>query len=217
MDKGKYLRMAKTVVFLVCFSLFQFVLLWNLRSFNDSAWPQITKIVLGLISWLVLWQLSSASYEGHRGVGRWVQPSGLLKAFLVLIIYVVLGTWALWNYMQIVTRPYLDMADVSMAIEFFHSNYKVYPGNPGPITTEVDDELKGSADAKINVRHTDYLTQVRAKGVKDDWGHPYYFRIDPPDPKYPDSPNIVVISCGPNGIFENGKGDDLCFPPVVRH
>ena len=217
MDKGKYLRMAKTIVFILCFTLFQTILTSYLSKSYGSAWSKSTDIVLGLIFWLVLWQLSSTGYEGRQGVGRWVGPSGLFKAFLILIISSGLGAWALWNYAQIVIRPYMEMADVSIAIEIFHSDYKVYPGNPGPITPEIYDELKGSPDAKINVQHTDYLTRLRVKGVKDDWGHPYYFRIDPPDPKYPDSPNIVIMSCGPNGVFENGKGDDLSFPPVVRH
>jgi len=109
------------------------------------------------------------------------------------------------------------MAHISSAIDFFYLEYKVYPGKPGPITSDVYDELKGSSDAKINIQHTDYIKEADVETVEDSWGHPCYFRIDAPDPKNPEFPNVAIISCGPNGIFENGKGDDISSPMIMPH
>jgi hypothetical protein len=216
MDKGKYMTMAKTIVFLVSFTLFQALILWNLKNLSDSIWPHVAKITLELIFWLILWQLSNGSYENHRGIGRWVQPSGLLKAFLILSVSMCLGSWALWTYIDItVSRPLNEMMAIREAMVDFYIDYKVYPGNPGPITTNIYNELRGSTDAKINTRHIDYIGQHFVKTVTDRWGHPYYFRFEPIDPKYPNFLGIDIISCGPNGLFENGKGDDLSFPPPL--
>ena len=216
MGKGKYLRLVLTIAFIFGFTLLQIILWSYLRNSQYSAWTQRVDIVLSLVFWLFLWKLSSSGYEGHRGVGRWVRPSGLLKAFLVLIISLGLGSWAYWNYVQIAARPYFEMGDVLFAVERFYDDYKVYPGSAGPMTPAVYDELTGSANAKINTTHHDYLAGAKVKSIQDGWGHPYWIRIDPANPAFPDSPNVVIISCGPNGIFENGQGDDLSFPRVKR-
>lgn len=186
------MKALKAIVFIFCFLLFWAILASYLRRTHGSAWSQIADIVLGLIFWLALWQLSSGSYENHRGVGRWVQPSGLFKAFLILVISYGLGSWALWSYFQVIRRPYFEMARISNAIDFFTLEYKVYPGKPGPIMSDVYDELKGSANAKINIQHIDYITEAKVETVKDSWGHPYYFRIDSPDPRIPRFPNSTL-------------------------
>ena len=218
MDKGRYLRMVKTIVFIVGFTLFQIVLVWKLRVSGGSQWAHITDIVLGLISWLVLWQLSCASYKNGKGIGRWVRLSGLFKALFIWCISLGLCTWALWTYFNLtVMRPMQQMGAISCAIVFFYEENKTYPGASGEISSDVYSELKGSPDAKINVKHVDYLEEAHVETVTDRWGHPYRFRIDPTDPNFPNLPNIVIISCGPNGVFENGKGDGISDPPSLAH
>ncbi len=43
------------------------------------------------------------------------------------------------------------------------------------------------------------------KGFVDVWGHPVYYRC--PGPVHKNGWDL--ISCGPNGVFENGAGDDI--------
>jgi len=61
-----------------------------------------------------------------------------------------------------------------------------------------------------------YLTGARHNddlGFYDPWGRPYIFHFSPsadgraPGPRK--EMHLLIYSCGPNGIFENGEGDDV--------
>jgi hypothetical protein len=207
MGKFSTLKIIKAICFLLAFCLFEVFIIWNLRGWE---WSSVLKPVFGLISWGLLWYLSSPAYADGKGVGRWLRPSGLLKAFLIVSIYSILGAWILYTYIKVtIMEPGRQMINIQTAVESFYDDYHVYPGPTGEITPNMIDELKGSLDSKINVNHTDYAKKWDVSSFNDRWGHPYRIRIDPSDPRWRTLPNVVVISCGPNGIFENGKGDDL--------
>jgi hypothetical protein len=202
--------MVMTIVVIVALNISAAILRYKLTIDGHSQLVQITDIVWGLTFWLVLWQLSSSGYENQRRLGRWVQPSGLFKAFLVWSLSSAVSAWAIWTYANAtILRPMREMGDICEVMIFFDEDYKVPPGIPGPITKEIYDELKGLPDAKINVQHIDYITKWHVKTVTDRWGNPYWFRVDPPDPQYPEFDHFTIISCGPSGVFKNGKGDNL--------
>jgi len=207
MDKLSILKAIKAICLLLAFGLLYQFVCWNLRSWE---WIGVLRPIFGLIVWGILWYLSSPAYENGKGLGRWLRPSGLLKAFIILSVYTILVGWLWYTYIEVtVLEPKRQMVNIETAVESFYEDYNVYPGPSGEFTSDVIDELQGAPDSKLNVNRTDYVKKWKVTSFNDRWGHPYRFRIDPSDPRWPTLPNVVVISCGPNGIFENGKGDDL--------
>jgi hypothetical protein len=154
---------------------------------------------LELLSIVVFWRLSSSAYKEGSGIRRWVQFSGLLKAFLILITGAALAMAALGIYINsIVIRPLIQMEGLSFAVREFCVDYKRPPGTSGEFTSDVISELRGLPNAKINTHYIDYLSQNRVESLVDRWGHLYRFRVDPPVGSgnlY--NPRVIIISCGP--------------------
>src|SRR5271156_1278043 len=98
MDKLSILKTIKAICFLLAFCLFYAFIIWNLRGWE---WSSVLKPILGLICWGLLWYLSSPAYENGKGLGRWLRPSGLLKAFLIVSIYSILGAWIMYTYIDV--------------------------------------------------------------------------------------------------------------------
>jgi hypothetical protein len=211
------------ILFIVIVLLLQLILNGTLTSTGNGDWIKVANIIWGLIFWIGLWRLSSGGYENRRGPVRWIGFTGLAKAFLTLILAFVLSNIGFAIYWQIFHRASMEAYQLSEAIESFHIYNDKYPGPAGPITREMIDELRGAPSARINTSRTDYLRQTEthnpffttwpgtANYEQDPWGHPFYLRLKSSYTGHEDIDDLAVISCGPNGKYEDGAGDDITF------
>jgi hypothetical protein len=134
-----------------------------------------------------------------------------IRALIVVVGFMFFLTWALYEYYEArYGMPLQEMARIKTAVEQFYATYGRYPAGAGPISSQIYSELSGSAAAVINIKHQDFLTPNSLEtGQRDAWGHPFVFKVGSGGGGIP---HVIIISCGPNGVYENGDGDDLHIP-----
>jgi len=134
--------------------------------------------------------------------------SRIVKAFIVVLVIMLIATYILYRVQAPASDQLRRMARISAAVDEFYFEYKVYPCT-GPMGSQCRDEMEGTSNAKLNLNHIDYLGKNQINSLSDRWGHPYVLSVSVGTPN---QPHAIIISCGPNGIFENGQGDDISFP-----
>ncbi|HEY8942970.1 MAG TPA: hypothetical protein VIM73_01860 [Polyangiaceae bacterium] len=216
-------KIVLVILFIVIVLLLQLATNGTLSKTGNGEWIKVANIFWTLVFWLGLWQLSSNRYAERRGAAQWIGITGLAKAFLTFVLAYTLSMMGFALYWQIFHRAFMEASQLSEAIEFFDNDYGKYPGPAGPVTHEMIDELRGALSAKINTKRTDYLQQTESRNPffttwpgtanyeQDPWGHPFYLRLKSFYPEHRNSEDVSVISCGPNGKYEDGAGDDIVY------
>jgi len=216
-------KLVMVILFIVIVLLFQVLMNGTLARTGNGEWIKVGNIIWGLVFWLGLWRLSNSGYETRRGIARWVGFSGLAKAFLTLVLALLLSNIGFVIYWQIFRRANLEAFQLAEAIDSFHIYDNQYPGPAGPITREMIDELRGAPSAKINTKRNDYLQQTEsynpflttwpgtANYEQDPWGHPFYLRLKSFYPGHENIEDVSIIISGPNGKYEDGAGDDIVW------
>jgi len=95
-----------------------------------------------------------------------------------------------------------DVTTIMQALSAYASEQGELPRGTFGVICQL---LQGKSIEGQNPKHLDYITvedqEVNSKGeILDPWGHPYRVIVEQ---------GLHVYSCGPNGLDEHGKGDDI--------
>ncbi|MCL2645878.1 MAG: type II secretion system major pseudopilin GspG [Phycisphaerales bacterium] len=122
----------------------------------------------------------------------------LIELLLVLIILAVLASVAVPIYTGRSKKAKIDatkasISNIETAIDTFESEQGRFP--------ESLDELVHPPEAQDGSQPTRYLKALPTDG----WGHPFFYKV----PGNVNTDRYDIWSAGPNGIDENGSGDDI--------
>ena len=135
------------------------------------------------------------------------QKSDAKRKMLMLTISIglpvlALGTWLISGPIRQHKKAQSDATALFQALNAYAAEQGELPHGSYATICQL---LRGKSLDGQNTKHLDYIeaegVEINAKGeFLDPWGHPYVINFEK---------RLRVFSCGPNGRFEEGQGDDI--------
>jgi len=131
---------------------------------------------------------------------------GLMGVLVILASLLIVGSIKILMDRQRVETTRQRLSDL---VQLFHKHpitYRAGESSPGDPTRLVELQgLIGTMNARLLFKGSEFEHAESGTYAMDAWDHNIYYRCPGPIHIH----GYDLISCGPNGVYENGQGDDI--------